>query len=44
MKCPDGHRWWECKHTELAHPLLGTVMMMVGGFFAGLGIVEVLFR
>ncbi len=41
MQCPDGHRWWECKHPELARPLLGKIMMTVGAIIAGIGILEI---
>lgn len=27
--CPE-HRWWECRHPELARPLIGKIMIAVG--------------
>jgi hypothetical protein len=30
VKCPDGHRWWECRHPELAMPGIGLALMAVG--------------
>ena len=38
VRCPDGHRWYACRHQELAHPTLGAALMGVGTVqaFAGL--------
>lgn len=30
LKCPQGHRWYKCRHEELRHPVLGQALMAVG--------------
>jgi len=38
MRCPDGHKWWACAHEEIAHPVLGSILMCVGLFHLFLGV------
>lgn len=43
-RCPDGHRWWECAHPELANRPLGIAVMSTGGALAVVGLLELLIR
>lgn len=36
-KCPDNHKWYKCKHEELAHPIIGSILMSVGVFHIFVG-------
>ena len=40
-KCPDGHRWWKCRHEELAHPVIGKCLMSVGAFEFVVGVLMI---
>ena len=39
-RCPDGHRWYACRHEELRQPLIGKLLVIVGAATIGMGIIE----
>ena len=38
--CPDGHRWWECAHPELANRPVGAALMVIGALMVVLAFAE----
>ena len=41
LRCPEhGLLSLRCAHPELAQPIIGIAMMMIGGFLAGIGLLE----